>query len=190
MSLDYAEWAKYAHLITVPNDQAGFDDSRQPRGCRTPYLVQTNPSHRHYGCVALVEMGLLLPRYVHGDYDLYAIIEAGQAFDPGAVKVRQSTLGSTMAPASLGLQERLRLSVRNLTGPLSFRVATFINNWISRSSPDLLGALMVNHGEQVNIGRRGLTFEPVLAIMPQQINGKWGRILMNRDDHEKFYLNA
>jgi len=184
------EWSKSAHLITAPGDKAGFADNRQPQGCRTPYLVQTNPDHKHFGCVALVEMGLLAPRYVHGDYDLYAIIPAGKAFDPGNVQVRHSSLGSTMTPASLGLQEQLRLSVPNLDGPLSFRVAAFINNRIAASSPDLLGALMVNHGEQVNLGQRGQTVEPVLAIMPKQVNGQWATILANRTDHEMFYRNA
>lgn len=184
------EWSKSEHLITVPKDRAGFPDDRQPLGCRTPYLVQTNPNHRHYGCVALVDMGLLVPRYVHGDYDLYAVIPAGQAFDPDGVKARQSTLGSTMAPARMGLQEKLGLSVPNLEGPLSFRVATFLNNRIAGTSPDLLGALMVNHGEQINLGKPGQTYEPVLAVMPERRNGQWSLVLATRTDHEAFYRHA
>lgn len=181
------EWAKSRQLMTEPPN--GFDDDRQPLGCRTPYMVQTNPSHRHYGCVALVEMGLLTPRYVHGDYDLYAIIPAGQVFDPDAVSVRRSTLGSTMAPRGLGLRERLQMQTPNLEGPLSFQVANYVNTRIAGTSPDLLGALMVNHGEQVNIGSAGHTFEPVLAIMPEKVNGQWARILTTREDHERFYRN-
>jgi len=184
------EWGKCAHLITVPNDSAGFDDQRQTPGCRTPYLVQTNPSHRHFGCVALVDMGLLIPRYVHGDYDLYAIIPAGQAYDPAVVAVRHSTLGSTMAPDKLGMREKLALSVPNMEGPQSFRVANYINGRIEAGSPDLLGALMVNHGEQVNIGQPGLTFEPVLAVMPRQVDGRWAVILATRAEHERFYRDA
>jgi len=69
-------------------------------------------------------------------------------------------------------------------------VSTFINHCIERASPDLLGALMVNHGEQVNIGKEGQTFEPVLAIMPKQVQGEWARILFTRDDHEQFYRMA
>lgn len=181
------EWQKSYHVITVPNGKTGFDDNSQPRGCLTPYIVQTNPNHKHYGCVALVEMGLLRPRYVHGDYDLYAIIAAKQAFDPTNIPIRRSTLGSTMAPDRLGLQERLNMQVPNLEGPLSFQVATYINTRIAGTSPDLLGALMVNHGEQVNIGAEGHTFEPVLAIMPKQVNNQWARILATRKDHEQFY---
>jgi len=182
------EWEKSRHLITEPG--AGFDDDHQPRGCRTPYLVQTDRNHRHYGCVALVDMGLLRPRYVHGDYDLYAIIPAGRPFDPDQLRVRQSSLGSTMAPASLGLRERLQLTVPNMEGPLSFRVAAYINNRIAGSSPDLLGALMVNHGEQVGMGEKGHTLEPVLAVMARQVDGQWTRILATAEAHRAFYQSA
>ncbi len=184
------EWSKCAHLITVPNDGRGFDDDRAPQGCRTPYLVQTNRNHRHYGCVALVDMGLLVPRYVHGDYDLYAIIPAGAAYDPKNVKPTMGSLGSTMNPDSMTMKERLGLSVPNLEGPLSFRVANFINNHICRGSPDLLGALMVNHGEQVNLGKSGITHEPVLAVLPTAQDGRWTKILENQRDHEEFYMNV
>lgn len=47
-----------------------------------------------------------------------------------------------------------------MKGPLSFRVATYINTHIGETSPDLLGALMVNHGEQVNIGEAGHISSP------------------------------
>lgn len=184
------EWAKSAHLITVPG-AGGFGDREQLHGCPTPYAVQTNASHRHFGCVALVEMGLLLPRYVHGDYDLYAIIPAGKPFDPRSVQPRLSSIGSTMAPAGMKLQDRLRLGVPNLEGPLSFQVATYINNAIERASPDLLGSLMVNHGEQVNIGEKGMSFEPVLAVMPRpSSNGEWSRVLATQPEHEQFYESA
>jgi len=182
------EWEKSRHLITEPG--AGFDDNQQPRGCRTPYLVQTDRHHRHYGCVALVEMGLLRPRYVHGDYDLYAIIPAGRPFDPDQTRIRHSTLGSTMNPDSLSRQERLRLTVPNMEGPLSFQVAAHINNRIAATSPDLLGALMVNHGEQVGIGEKGRTLEPVLAVMARQVDGQWTRVLGTPEEHRRFYQAA
>lgn len=186
----HKEWLKSCHLITVPSDTSGFDDNRQPRGCSTPYLVQTNQNHKHYGCVALVDMGLLIPRYVHGDYDLYAIIPATHVFDPSTIPIRRSTIGSTMAPDRLGLRERLQMQVPNLEGPLSFQVANYINIRIAGTSPDLLGSLMVNHGEQVNIGSAGHTFEPVLAILPKQVNGQWARILTTPKDHEQFYRES
>jgi hypothetical protein len=181
------EWSKCHHLITIPANRAGFDDQRQPRGCLTPYLVQTNPDSKHYGCVALVDMGLLMPRYVHGDYDLYAIIPAGKPFDRNSINPVTSRLGSTMRPEAMGLQEYERLSVENKESGLSFRVATYINNRIERTSPDLLGALMVNHGEQLNLGKEGQTFEPVLAVMPSQENGQWLKILTGQYEHEHFY---
>lgn len=179
-------WAKSSHLVTVPKDHRGFDDEHAPRGCLTPYLLQNNPAHKFFGCVALVDMGLLKPRYVHGDYDLYAIIPDRQGF-PANTPVYHQTIGSTMAPARLGSQARAKLKVPNLEGPLSFRVATYIDVHISMTSPDLLGALMVNHGEQVNLGAEGHTFEPVLAIMPRRANGEWARVLATREDHEAFY---
>lgn len=206
------EWLKSCHLITVPPN--GFDDDRQPISCHTPYMLQTNPQHRHYGCVALVEMGLLVPRYVHGDYDLYALIPANQPFDPTKLSVRQSSLVSTMSPQGLSMNERARMptmnlqhnhdslpasliphgqthtSVLNFEGPLSFQVANYINVRICNTSPDLLGALMVNHGEQVNIGAKGLTCEPVLAIMSRQRHGQSACILNTQEAHEEFYRNA
>jgi hypothetical protein len=184
------EWSKCQHLITVANNRAGFDDHQQPRGCRTPYLVQTNPNHKHFGCVALVDMGLLVPRYIHGDYDLYAIIPAGKPFDANAISPVSSSLGSTMRPSAMTLQEYDRLSVENKESELSFRVAIYINNRIEGTSPDLLGALMVNHGEQINLGKPGQTFEPVLAVMPRQEHGQWLKILNNQQDHEQFYRSA
>lgn len=132
----------------------------------------------------------MVPRYVHGDYDLYAIIPAGAAYDPKNVKPTMGSLGWTMNPDSMTMKERLGLSVPNLEGPLSFRVATFINNQICRGSPDLLGALMVNHGEQVNLGKSGITYEPVLAVRPRAQNGQWTKILENQRDHEEFYKNV
>jgi hypothetical protein len=82
------------------------------------------------------------------------------------------------------------MQVPNLEGPLSFQVANFINNRIAGTSPDLLGALMVNHGERVNLGSKEHTFEPVLAILPKQVNGQWARILATRKDHEQFYRES
>ncbi len=177
----------------MPDDRAGFDDHRQTRGCRTPYIVQTNPNHRHYGCIALVEMGLLTPRYVHGDYDLYAIIPAGEAFDPDKLEPRVGQLGSTMALDHLGFAERLAqeqaLKVDNMEGPLSFRVANYINTCIDRAGGDLMGALMVNHGEQVNLVE-GRDHQTVLAVSPAGGGAPSTRILHNEADHQAFYRAA
>ncbi len=183
-------WLKSSHLITVPKNNSGFDDHTQPKGCLTPYLLQTNPNHRHYGCVALTDMGLLVPRYVHGDYDLYAIIPANQGLQPNTTPAHSSTLGSTMAPGKQGLQKRLQMQVPNHESALSFKVANYVNTSLAGISSDLLGSLMVNHGEQVNMGPKGHNFEPVLAVMPKIVNGQRTRILETRQDHEQFYRES
>jgi hypothetical protein len=95
-----------------------------------------------------------------------------------------------MAPGSLSLQERLQLLVPNMEGPLSFQVAAHINNRIAGTNPDLLGALMVNHGEQVGIGEQGHTLEPVLAVMARQVDGQWTRVLATPEEHRRFYRAA
>ena len=192
-------WMQSRQLITEPRDTAGFDDQQRPSRCTTPYLVQTNPNHPHHGCVALVESGLLVPRYVHGDYDLFAIIPAGHAFDADAAHslAHERRMGTTVAQTRLGLAQREARSMANMEGPLTFNVANFINSRIAMSSPDLLGALMINHGEDVNHRKmvdgewQWTKYVPVLAIMPGKNNkGDWGEILETKDDHLRFYANA
>ena len=144
-------WMESRYLITETGDHAGFDDRQQPTGCRTPYLVQTNPNHPHYGCVALVESGLFAPCYVHGDYDLFAIIPAGKPFDVENAHrhAHEVRMGTTVAPGQMGLAQREKRLAANFEGPLVFRVSTFLNVRIAATHPDP-GALMVNHGEVVS----------------------------------------
>ena len=190
------EWHKSAHLITIPPD--GFDDREQPRWCRTPYVLQTDRRHKHYGCIAWVENGLLTPRYVHGDYDLYAIIPAGRAFDPNNVAVKPLPMVARMdLPRSMPLEQRTRREAlledkapTDYVGPLTFEVATFLNLQIAKTEPGLLSALMVNHGEHVNQGPAKQDFQEVLAFMPEAQGGAWAKILHNRQEHEEFYRNA
>lgn len=185
----HKEWSKSEHLITVPDNEAGFGDNDRLVHCRTPYIVQTNRRHRHYGCVALVEKGLLAPRYVHGDYDLYAIIPAGRPYQLGATPVRNNALVSTMSASSL--QEAVAAhAIKNMETSLSFKVANFINTRIAAISHDVMGALMVNHGEQVNLGKVGWTHKRVLAIMPRMTNGEWGIILDGVAAHTRFFENV
>lgn len=183
------EWSKSIHLITTPPDQAGFSDNHQPR-CLTPYLLQANPHHKHYGCIALVEMGLLLPRYVHGDYDLYAIIPAGKPFDLNKVAPRLGSLGSSMRPTDMGLKAFIDLSVANAEGDLSFKVANYINMWVAGHTPDFLGALMVNHGEQINLVEKRKSIESVLAFSPEMRQGSFTTLLNSPDDFNVFYQTA
>lgn len=190
------EWAKSAHLVTVPPD--GFDDGVQPRRCTTPYILQTNRQHKHYGCVAWVEHGLLVPRYVHGDYDLYAIIPAGKPYAIGAQPARaQPMIGRMDLPQRLPLAERVaRDAVRDAhavtdrVSRLSLEVSTYLNLRIARTEPGIPGALMVNHGEQVNLGGSAIDYQPVLAFLAAPRKGEYALELTDRASHEVFYASA
>jgi hypothetical protein len=190
------EWGKSAHLVTVPPD--GFDDRVQPRGCTTPYILQTRRHHKHYGCVAWVEHGLIVPRYVHGDYDLYAIVPAGKAFSLDSQPVRaQPMLAHMDLPQRMGLAARVaRESERTAHSPtdhvsqLSLKISTTINLRIARTEPGIPGALMVNHGEQVNLGGSAVDCQPVLAFLASPRQGEYALELSDRESHEAFYASA
>jgi hypothetical protein len=190
------KWQESARLITVP--AGGFDDNLQPRGCATPYMLQTDPRHRHYGCVAWVEYGLLVPRYVHGDYDLYAIVPAGRAFEPGAQPVRSQPMTPGMnLPERMPLAERVaredmlrQHAPADMVGPLSLQVSTYLNLRIARSEPGIAGALMVNHGEQVNLGAAAVDNQPVLAFLAESRSGALAIELPDRAAHEAFFRSA
>lgn len=192
------EWGKSAHLVTVP-PEGGFDDREQPRWCHTPYVLQTNRRHKHYGCLAWVENGLLTPRYVHGDYDLYAIIPTGRGRELASLEVKPLPMPATIMspPRSMMLEERTRRTdlleskaVTDLVGPKTFEVVNYLNVKIARSEPGLLGALMVNHGEHINQGLKSHDYQEVLAFFPESRGGEWARILRNRQEHEEFYRSA
>lgn len=187
----FKEWAKTLSLVTVPEGGAGFGDNDRLIKCHTPYVLQNNSRHRHYGCVALVEHGLLAPRYVHGDYDLYALIPAGRPYTLGSMPMRDRPLLSS-ADQRTFRQRALAQHTANLDSPDSFEVANFINVGIAQRSKDIAGALMVNHGEQVNLGPAQWTHEPVLAILAAEDSVYGGRVLelKNREEHEQFYARA
>jgi hypothetical protein len=81
----------------------------------TPYAVDTNTKSRHYGCVQL------RGSYVHGDYDLYDIID-----------VTQARRNLAAVDTLLGQPHR--------RGPNVLRVQEFINSRI--------GSQMIQHGGQ------------------------------------------
>jgi hypothetical protein len=86
------------------------------------YFVQTDPASLHYGCVMLCRYGLRTAAdYVHGDYDLYAIVPAGD---------RTSNV----------FVEEERLGQKHVRGKELLDVQTFVNARI--------GAPMVLHGAQ------------------------------------------
>ena len=201
------EWRKTLPLITIP-DARGFDDHTTVR-VPTPYILQTDRKHRHYGCVAWVERGLIHPRYIHGDYDLYAIVPAGRPFNvnaPGRLTSRFLDIGSstglpgamrqarpigTPPPHTAAHGPQLGLPTEDVSGPLSFRVATQLNTLLSARMPSLLGALMVNHGEQINLGgSKYVTHERVAAFLAFPRDGNLAQILDGQAAHEKFFAHA
>lgn len=187
----WKEWSKSERLITVPPNNRGFDDDVLPRYCTTPYILQNNPSHRYYGAIALVEMGLLRPHYVHGDYDLYDIYDVrggkltSKHFEP--IKTGTGYLNQTVTHSGMSLKEIANARVKNLESELSFSVANEVNTGIAMSGGDILGALMVNHGEQILLGWEGISFDPVLVVKAARENGSQTQILANEKDHWAYY---
>jgi hypothetical protein len=92
------------------------------------------------------------------------------------------------APRSLGLEQRVLLEAKapvDHVGPLSFRVANYINVRIAETAPGAPNALMVNHGEQVNLPDKH-DFKEVLAFMPDAHGGEFARILRTLGDYEAY----
>jgi hypothetical protein len=86
------------------------------------YFVQTDPGSLHYGCIMLARYGLRTAAdYVHGDYDLYAIVPVGDK-------------------TSNVFVEEERLGQKHVRGKELLDVQTFVNSRI--------GAPMVLHGAQ------------------------------------------
>lgn len=115
------EWLQHQELILrLPEgaDPTGLD----LRGSRKPYALQLNPRHKHYGCVVWIEDGILQPRYIHADYDLYALAPAANPSQRAAPR-----------------QEQM-LGVAHSAGQQWF---SFMN-WMDRQ----LGFPMIFHGEQ------------------------------------------
>jgi hypothetical protein len=112
------------------------------------YIVQTDPEHDHYGCLMFAANSLIAgAKYIHGDYDLYALIRADE---PGRnVFVQEERLGQKHARS------------RDF-----FDAQHFLNRRI--------GAPMVQHGEQETYRRH--TDEVVDLFRPdgavQEVNGR------------------
>ena len=117
----WREWRQHQELILrLPEgtDPTGLD----LRGSHKPYALQMNPRHKHYGCVVWIEEGILQPRYIHADYDLYALVPAANP-------------GQRAAPR----QEEM-LGTAHSAGPQWFAFM----NWMDQQ----LGFPMIFHGEQ------------------------------------------
>ena len=90
------EWQKFAHLL----HPGVLTLAGQRRLTYIPgggqYAVDLDPASPRFGCLKLTTSGLLTAgRYIHGDFDLYAIIPAG---DPARnVAVQEERLGQAHA---------------------------------------------------------------------------------------------
>jgi len=81
------EWSKFEpHLYTFnPGTNMAADKAGKQ------YTIQMNPQHKHYGCVIYKPVYRAQADYIHGDYDLYAIVPYS---DPKSnVKVSETGFG-------------------------------------------------------------------------------------------------
>lgn len=109
------------------------------------YVVDTDPSSRHYGCLLVSDQ---LPpddfdirkshsrewvkrnmNYIHGDYDLYGVIDQSDNARPALGNTTQMTV----------IKEQ-KLGMDHFVTDLSMKVAETLNDW--------LGLKLVMHGEE------------------------------------------
>jgi hypothetical protein len=132
------EWAKFAPKVASDI----YDQSGKPTKTYYPggglYGVQMNPEHMHYGCVMFASSSLITAAtYIHGDYDLYAIVAKASPRD--TVFVTEKRLGET-----------------HVRGKELTDVQTFVNR--------RLGRPMVLHGDQEKYAAH--SDEDVYAFFP------------------------
>lgn len=85
-------WNKFAPAVAsgIYDSQGKPTATYYPRGGL--YGVQMDPQHTHYGCVMFSSSSLIsAATYIHGDYDLYAIVDPGNPLD--TVFVQEERLG-------------------------------------------------------------------------------------------------
>jgi hypothetical protein len=112
------EWEKLAPHLPPGGTQAG--KVYIPNGGF--YVVQTDPAHRHYGCLMFASNSLIsAARYIHGDYDLYAVVREDE-------------------PSRNVFVSEERLGQKHARSRDFFDTQHFLNRRI--------GAPMVQHGEQ------------------------------------------
>ena len=167
-------WQKSQYLITVPH--SGFTSTDWPRSCATPYILQTNPEHTHYGALAWIEAGVVSPKYIHGDYDLYAIVPANSAATRDAAP-RNYNMGGAV-PSSLPLEQRLNLGapLSMDTGPLLFEIMNYLDRAFAYP--------MVMHAEQENLEHKD---DEVIAFLPAPRDGRSSVVLAGQAAIELFY---
>ena len=169
-------WQQSQHLITMPSK--GFTDTDWPKFCATPYLLQGDPAHKHYGALAWVESGIVNPRYVHGDYDLYAVVPARSTSQREANPGNFNQSGVARSSLSLSAQVKLGAPLVMDTGPLLFKVMQHLDR--------AFGYAMVMHAEQENL-EHGAETEKVLAFLPTATQGRSTQLLNGRQEIERFY---
>ncbi len=168
------------------------------RDVKTPYFVDRDKSFKHYGSVQLIndhpaeavnyigkmDNGKYLrmkpkrvepPLCIHGDYDLYAIIPAGKAFDVHDIKTKDE---------SFVIFNKV---IPNTVTSLWRSVAIYINSHIQELNNEFYGSIMVQHGSQVNLGGENITYETALAFSPFEIDGSKINIVDNKILHNLFY---
>jgi len=64
------EWEKFAPKLYTFNTQTSLADDRAGKH----YTIQTDKTHRHYGCVMYKPVFRSLGEFIHADYDLYAVV--------------------------------------------------------------------------------------------------------------------
>lgn len=115
-----SEWEKFRPHLGPAVAASGQPPMYLP--AHRSYLVQTDPSHIHYGCVMHCKSGLRTAgHFVHGDYDLFSVVPVGDKVSNVFV-------------------EEERMGVPHARGKDLLDVQTYINARI--------GSPMVRHGEQ------------------------------------------
>ena len=129
------EWNGFKPLVHFPDP--GKPVTYFPGG--KFYSVQMNPAHKHFGCVMFSSSSLAAAgKYIHGDYDLYAIIPAD---NPGTnVRVVETRFGN----------------IPHARGKEFTDVQIFLNS--------RMGVPMVLHGEQEKY--KDHTDEPIDIFCP------------------------
>jgi len=167
-------WHSSQHLITVP--RSGFTSTDWPKSCATAYILQTNVNHRHYGALAWIEGGIVSPQYIHGDYDLYAIVPAESPAVRDARPMNYNQGGVIPSSLPLQTQEQMRKPLTMCTGPLLFEIMNNLDN--------AFGYPMVMHAEQENLEHKD---DKVIAFRPFPLDGKDSKVLNGLAQIEDFY---
>jgi len=175
----------------------------------TPYIIRAKNTilSEYFGCVELVNdyrkvgniqymqncyqgltkesvVRLDKPYFIHGDYDLYAIICDGKEFDPE--KAEWHNEDDTTYPNPNKSDKNIVIA--NRVSALWRNLSIYINSRIQDAHQEYYGSIMIQHGAQVNLGGDKITHEKVLAFSPRAINGKFVQCLDDgKVEHDKYY---